>query len=435
MADATAYGIMVGIGETYLPAFALAVGLGEVTAGLVASVPLLAGGIIQSISPWVMRVGVREHTWILITALIQGLAFIPLIVAAIRGTIATPWLLVFASLYWAGGLATGPAWNSWIEHMIPRGIRTNYFAGRTRASQIATLVGFLGGGFLLQTSRTYDFEVLAFAALFAMAFSARIFSVIMLAMHRWVPLHAAPKAAQPTSSTGNLGSASTKSSIAGRQLIIYLVMVQGMVQISGPFFTPYMLIHLQLTYLAYAGLIAIAFLAKIIAIGAWGRLAQRRGAGWLLLLGGGLIIPLAPLWTVSNDYRWLLLIQAINGAAWAAYELGFFLMFFEAMPRARRVKMLTVYNLANTSAWWFGAMIGAAILSHMGSTPGAYHMLFFVSCVGRAIAYLYLVTHRQRIFVKVKDIGFRILGLRANSGPLETPILTTLDDDTVADKP
>jgi hypothetical protein len=52
--DATAYGVMVGVGETFLPAFALAVGLGEITAGVVASVPLMAGGILQLTSLWVL---------------------------------------------------------------------------------------------------------------------------------------------------------------------------------------------------------------------------------------------------------------------------------------------------------------------------------------------------------------------------------------------
>ncbi len=49
-ADGAAYGVMVGSGETYIAAFALAVGLSEVSAGLVSSVPLLAGGILQMIS-------------------------------------------------------------------------------------------------------------------------------------------------------------------------------------------------------------------------------------------------------------------------------------------------------------------------------------------------------------------------------------------------
>src|ERR1700722_18533637 len=47
--DAAGCGVMVGTGETYLPAFVLAAGLGEVIAGLIASLPQLAGGVTQLI--------------------------------------------------------------------------------------------------------------------------------------------------------------------------------------------------------------------------------------------------------------------------------------------------------------------------------------------------------------------------------------------------
>ncbi len=433
---------MVGVGETYLPAFALAVGLGEISAGLVGSLPLLAGGIIQSISPAILRRGVSERTWILVTASMQAAAFVPLILAAMSGNISTFWLLFFASIYWAGGLATGPAWNSWIEKVVPKPIRTNYFACRTRASQFATLLGFLFGGILLHLSRSYDFEVVAFAVLFGVAIATRAFSVVMLSLHRAVehiPRHVAQiveNIGTGTSSRASAPATRFTPSIPAKQLIIYLVLVQGMVQISGPYFTPYMLRHLELSYMAYAGLMATAFLAKIIALGAWGRLAKRRGAQWLLTVGGGMIVPLAPLWIFSENYYWLMFIQSINGVAWAAYELGFFLMFFESMPIKQRIKMLTVYNLANTSAWCAGATAGALILNSLGSTPSAYYSLFVISSLGRSVAFAYLITHRSNAVVRVRELGFRILGMRTNASPLETPILSTLDDhDDSTDDP
>lgn len=430
---------MVGVGETYLPAFALAVGLGEIVAGLVGSLPLLAGGLIQSISPWIVRKGVSERTWILSTALVQAAAFVPLIITAMLGSVSPIWLLVFASIYWAGGLATGPAWNSWIEKIIPKPIRTNYFACRTRASQVATLLGFLVGGLSLHISRQYGYEVAAFTMLFALACVTRVFSVMMLAAHKTVE-HVSPTvASQAASQVSSYKAQATtplngpkvlpfKASISAKHLIVYLVIVQGMVQISGPFFTPYMLKHLHLSYMAYAGLMAVAFLAKIIAIGAWGRLAKRRGAQWLLTVGGAAIVPLAPMWMVSEEYAWLVGIQAINGVAWAAYELGFFLMFFESMPIQQRIKMLTLYNLANTSAWCLGSTLGAVVLSNMGSSPTAYYTLFVISACGRAVAFGYLLTHRSPTMVRVRELGFRILGMRTNAAPLETPILATLDN-------
>jgi len=50
--DGTVYSVMVGIGEAYVPAFALAIGVGDIAAGLLASVPLLAGAALQLLAPF-----------------------------------------------------------------------------------------------------------------------------------------------------------------------------------------------------------------------------------------------------------------------------------------------------------------------------------------------------------------------------------------------
>ncbi|MCC6509152.1 MAG: hypothetical protein IT423_08600, partial [Pirellulaceae bacterium] len=148
--EAGAYGAMVGMGETYLPAFALALGMGEVTAGIVASAPMLVGGVLQSISPWaIARLGSYKN-WIVLSAALQGISLIPLFIAALLGSLSPTALLLIASLYWAGGLAAGPAWNTWIGHLVPTTVRSRFFAKRTRVSQLLTLSGFLAGGAVLQ---------------------------------------------------------------------------------------------------------------------------------------------------------------------------------------------------------------------------------------------------------------------------------------------
>src|SRR5690606_35285515 len=52
---------------------------------------------------------------------------------------------------------------------------------------------------------------------------------------------------------------------AGR-LLRYMIIMQMAVQISGPFFAPYMLRQLNLSYADYVMLIATAFVAKILAL-------------------------------------------------------------------------------------------------------------------------------------------------------------------------
>ncbi len=127
MGDAASFGVMVGLGETYLPAFALAMGMGEATSGLVASLPVVAGGVMQLVSLRAMKFFGNEQRWVVICATIQALSFIPLILAALYGSIALPLLLLIASVYWASGLASGPAWNTWMDSIVPVGVRARYF--------------------------------------------------------------------------------------------------------------------------------------------------------------------------------------------------------------------------------------------------------------------------------------------------------------------
>lgn len=420
-ADAATFGVMVGIGETFLPAFALAVGLGEVMAGLVGSVPLLAGGLIQLATPWVLHRFNHRQAWVVAASTLQALAFVPLIIAACIGSISGWGLLLVASVYWAGGLAGGPAWNSWIEQLVPRTVRAGYFAKRTRATQIATLCGFVGGGLLLQYGRGAGWVTTAFAVLFLVAFLFRMISVVMLAAHRTPPVKPFVSAQLPV-------AAEAANTLNGKHLLIYLVMVQGVVQISGPFFTPFMLKKLEMSYIVFTLLVAVAFTAKIISLAAWGQVAKNRGAAWLLTFGAFAIIPLSSLWTVSQALPWLIFIQAINGCMWAAYELGFFLLFFEALPQSQRVKMLTYYNFANTASWCLGATLGAAVLNAFGASIQGYFALFYLSSLGRCVALVYLLWHRPVVIAKVTTIGLRVLGLRPNGASLESPILASIPE-------
>src|SRR6185436_5495987 len=107
-------------------------------------------------------------------------SFLPLVVASIVGTI--PLWGVFASvaLYWGAGLGAGPAWNSWMETVVPFRVRAPFFAMRTRLGQAGTLLGFLAGGAALQYGKHSGHVLEAFAVIFAVAAVCRSFSARFL---------------------------------------------------------------------------------------------------------------------------------------------------------------------------------------------------------------------------------------------------------------
>ena len=87
--DGVCWAVMTGAGEWQFVLFALALGMGEIESGLVATVPMFIGAVVQLITPWgAKKVGsLRRWTWV--CAALQSLSMVPLVIAAIVGSFAT----------------------------------------------------------------------------------------------------------------------------------------------------------------------------------------------------------------------------------------------------------------------------------------------------------------------------------------------------------
>jgi MFS family permease len=379
VADGAAFSVMVGIGETYFPAFVLALGLGQLASGLVASLPILLGAILQLVSPYCVSKLGSSRRWVLACVLLQAASFIPLIGAAVVGEMSVIGVFAAVSLYWAAGLGAGPAWNTWMETVVPFRVRAPFFAMRTRLGQAGVLVGFLAGGAALQYGKRTDLLLPAFAAIFTVATACRFLSAKYLSRQTEpVPTHDG----QRHVSLGELLNRIRQGK--SERVLVYFLAVQVAVQISGPYFAPFMLGQMKISYLDYVGLLATSFVAKIIALPACGRFAARFGTRKLLWLGGIGIMPVAGLWLYAQSYWELTALQFLAGAVWAAYELAMFLMFFETVRREERTSIMTVFNLGNAVALVIGALIGGAVLKYLDTSRETYLFMFGLSSFARA---------------------------------------------------
>jgi len=401
--DGAGVSAMVGLGETYFPAFALALGAGQTTAGLVATLPMLAGASLQLATPWLLPRIRSYKRWVVLFASLQASALLCIpFAAALTGRMSKAWIFFVASLYWAASQATGPAWNTWIEEVIPRRLRAKFFARRTRICQTATLLGFALGGLALQWGQDAGQLLGAFVLVFSTGSLCRYLSAWYLSRHsersrgRYEFRHVPPSRLIHSSGRGG-----------GATLVLYLFAMQTAVQISGPYFAPFMLSQQKMTYVSYMILVAVAYLGKVIALPLWGRVAHAAGARRLMSIGGIAIIPVAGLWLgadwvaawgfeavvplkplaislpVSGVFLYLAGVQLISGFVWAAYELAQQLMFFEAIPRPERACMITYYNFGNAAAQVTGGLIGAVILQLGSETHGAYLAVFGISSLMR----------------------------------------------------
>lgn len=193
--DGGAFSFMVGTGETYLPAFVLAVGLGETTAGMIAAAPMLGGAVIQMISPWGVQWMRSLRRWVVFCAVVQTLSLTPLVYFALRGGAPAALIFAAATLYWASGMALSPAWNTWIGSLVPRRLRAHFFGRRVRVTQGCLLTGLISGGLILHHFAEGRREISAFALLFCTAVVARLVSARFLAGRatpRWMSRSIAP---------------------------------------------------------------------------------------------------------------------------------------------------------------------------------------------------------------------------------------------------
>jgi hypothetical protein len=138
------------------------------------------------------------------------------------------------------------------------------------------------------------------------------------------------------------------------------------------------------------------------------------------------MVPMAGLWLVSDRFGGLLAIQVASGAAWAAYELAFFLLFFESIDASERTSVLTFYNFANTWAWVGGSLVGGTILATLGVSYESYLILFGLSTALR-VGTLVLLWRVPGVRVTGGAMGVRTIGLRP-AAVLDAPVLPSLPD-------
>ena len=415
-ADGIAFSVMVGLGESYLAPFALAMGTSEVLTGLLASLPVVAGGVLQLVAPSAMHRARSYRAWILLWASLQAASFLPLVLAALLGW--APPLLLFgcAALYWGAGLATAPAWNAWVAQIVPARIRGSYFGGRQAAAQLGVLVGLLGGGMLLHHGG--DAPV-AFAALFGMAFLFRAASVSFLARQSVPPGRARPQAMRARDLLRRAWSSPS------RGLIGTILMVHIGVNLASPFFTPFLLVQIGVSYMEFMALLAANFLGKVVGYPLLGRIARRAGVRQLMALGGIGIAPLPLLWWWAPSMTALFVVQGAAGVFWAAFELAVMLSFLDVTDDTERTSLLTTFHFLNSAAVAVASLIGGLVLVVLGADLEAYLWIFVASAVVRAVG-LAILLGRARRGMAVEVPALRILAIRPWGEAVIRPVAATV---------
>ena len=429
--DALYFSLMVGAGETYLAAFVLSQGYSDLLAGWITSFPLIAGGILQMVSPaMVNRMGSIKR-WVVFTAFAQALVLFALAIQAQIGFNSYVLIFILASLYWGSGMANGPAWNAWMGSLIPFNMRTSFFSVRNMISHASVLGGILLGGWCLHMGESGDnTHRFSFLILFGGAGICRLISTYFLYRQSEANISGIRDDKIPDQKSLKDWFRIFKQwqgQEVGKLLVFMFVLGIG-VHFGAGFFTPYMLNKIKMSYNEYAIMLGTALIARVFTLFFLKHYLSKWRSERVLLVSVLGIVPLPILWNLSHDFYYLLSLQFLSGAAWGTYELVTFLFIFNGIPFQDKTSLLSLFNLLQTIAILIGASVGGWYLFSQDQTWIAYESLFNWSSLLRLGA---LAFFPGVILAKVPLrlwIIARPLAVRPGSGTLSRPIVASMKE-------
>jgi predicted MFS family arabinose efflux permease len=389
---------MVGAGETYLPAYALSVGMSEWLTGFFSTVPIIVGALIQMITPWGLAWVKSPKRWVLGAASFQAFAFIPLIYFSLNPNGNFLWLFIVAAVYWGAGFAVGPTWNFWMGNLVPRDVAPKFFSQRLQVSQIGIVLGLFGAGLALQADIHVGPFTSVFALIFFTAFVARASSTFFIFL----------KSELPFKSSGDQEIKrqvrKTRETIKGfwqnrafKNFFISLFVFQITIYISSPFVAPYFLKKINMNYDQYMLAQAALLISKMVSFSIASKMMKKQSISKVFVWGAIGISPLPMLWFVSQSMWFVVFLQMVSGAFWSLYEVGLALTFFNQIKPEEKVTVLTIYNFFSSLAIILGSLLGGAILKQMDASVNSYYVVFTIASVLRLSGALMLARPRARI--------------------------------------
>jgi len=416
------HGVMVGVAESYLGAFAVELGHRDRALALLVTIPLLLGSSAQLLaSPLVAWLGSRKRL-VVLGATLQALTHVAFALLAWSHNQSFAWLFGVKCTYWVSGMLIGPPWGAWMASLVGGARRERYFARRSGAVHLALLLAFGAGGWLLWRAQTLGQSALGtFALLNAVAVVARGLSAFGLALQP-----------DPEATHAHARHEGRKRRYDWRQIALaartaqwrpalYIALLMFGAHMAVPFFTPYMLRVLELDYAHYAALLAVPIVTKALVSPLLYRVATALGMRRLLATATALVALVALLWSLATTFHGLVLAQILSGVAWGAFEYASYQLLLSSARPALQVEFLSLANSIIGAAQLSGALVGASLLS---TARLAYDQVFLVSAVGRAlpVGLVFLwIPLRAPI---MRRLFWRVVSVRPSGGTLRRPILT-----------
>lgn len=416
--DGVAYSVMTGMGESYFSAFALFLRCNIAQIGVLASLPPLLGSLAQLASAWLGRRTGWRKSIILFGATVQGLMMLPfLMLPLLFPEYAFAALLCCSVLYHLGSNFVVPQWTNLMGDLVPARRRGRYFGTRTSWATMSGFISLVIAGYILHIFDASGTTQIGFVIIFLIAALARGVSLYHLAA-----MHDPPETRTVSQALHISSFFRQMRHTPAVRFSLFFATMQFSVSIAAPFFIVFMLRDLNFSYLEFMINHAMSVLVQFLTLRRWGRISDRIGNRFILGVCG-LMIPLLPaFWLPSQNFWYLLAVQAFAGVVWAGYSLSASNFMYELVQPAQRPTYLAMHNVLTSIALFLGATLGGYLATHL---PSQFRLfghefnivspligVFVISSLARLAVALYLLPKVREVRdiapVNVGNLIFRV---------------------------
>jgi MFS family permease len=291
-------------------------------------------------------------------------------------------LIIFLfTIYSSTSLFMSPAWASWMKDLTEKIPIGRYFGVRNKIFGIVSIITIILAGILLSYFKKINAVFVGFAILFTIAAISRFISRQYLKKQHepklklnrgyyfsfWQFIKKAP--------SNNYG-----------KFAIFMALLTFAVNISGPFFAPYLLKDLGLSYFTFTLIhLVVSSVATLLTMPFWGKFVDKYGC--VRTMSATIwTIPFIPvMWLISPSVYWLVFVQIISGIVWAGFNIASGAFTYAAVTKERMNLCIAYTSILNGVAVFVGALLGGVIASMHITFMNIFLFVFLVSGILRMI--------------------------------------------------
>jgi len=388
--------MMFGVSEYYLIPYGIALGATSSQIAFLASVPALVASFLQVKSASLTQTIGSRIKLINRMVFFHACAWLPIILIPYlfpqTQAAFLPWALLAAViLSMSLGAFSVPAWQSLMSDYIPLKKRGHYFGWRNRLQGILTVAVSVSAGLVLHHFGKMDLT--GFTLIFVFAMFCRFLAWGCLTRMDEPFRHASHDVY--FSFIDFLKQFRTSNFM---KFVTFVSLMSFSVGLSAPLLPVFLLKDIGFNYAEYMSLVSIASLAGFLFQAKFGRAADRLGNLRVINIAGWGIAVIPILWLGSLSLPYLFFVQFLAGAVWGGFTLLVSNFIMEAASPEKRIRCIAYFNVMNTLALFFGAVLGGCVVHRLPPLFGySYLSLFLLSCVGRLLV-------MKLLFPRVKEI-------------------------------